>query len=106
MLYTLAYRAPTIYNYTCILNYSLFCSKGLLDMTHSTNLLVDLRLQRSSSFAEFCKFSLALTQVFDDFLFEVIFRIDISITDQFVSTNGPVLLSNFIFLLLLIEEIR
>src|SRR6218665_1269419 len=53
-----------------------------------------------------CKFSLALTQVFDDFLFEVIFRVDISIADQFVSSGGTVLLSNFIFLFLLIEEIR
>ena len=55
---------------------------------------------------EFCKFSLALTQVFDDFLFEVIFRVDISITDQSVSLNRTVLLSNFILLFLLIEEIR
>ena len=63
-----------ILNYTCIHNYRLFCSKGLLDQ-NSTNLLVDLRLQRSSSFVEF-RVSLALTQVFDDFLFEVIFRVD------------------------------
>jgi len=34
------------------------------------------------------------------------FRIDISITDQFVSSNGTVLLSNVIFLFLLIEEIQ
>ena len=42
------------------------------------------------------------------FLFKVIFRVDrpISITDQLVSSNGTVLLSNFIFLFLLIEEIR
>src|SRR6218665_144243 len=72
----------------------------------ATNLLVDLRLQRSSPFVEVCKFSLALTQVFDDFLFEVIFRVDISIRDQFVSSDGTVLLSNFIFLFLLIEDIR
>jgi len=39
------------------------------------------------------------------FLFEVIFRVDISITDQFVSSNGTVLLSNFIFLVLLMEDI-
>jgi len=65
-----------IYNYACILNYILFCSKGLLDNDHSINLLVDLRLQRSSSYVEFCKFSFALTQVFDDFLFEL--RSDIS----------------------------
>jgi len=57
----------TLYNIQCILNYRLFCSKGLLDMSDSINLLVDLRLQRSSSFVEFYKFSLALTQVFDDF---------------------------------------
>ena len=51
--------------------------------------------------------SLALIQVFDDFLFEVTFRVDISITDQFVSSNGTVRLSNFIlFLFLLIDEIR
>src|SRR6218665_62916 len=56
----------------------------------------------SSNFVpKFCKFSLALTQVFDDFLFEVglMFRVDISIADQFVSSNGTVLLSNFIFLI-------
>ena len=39
-------------------------------------LLVDFRLHRSSSFVEF-RTSLALTQVFDDFLFEVTFRLDI-----------------------------
>src|SRR6218665_1967775 len=51
-------------------------------------LLVDFCLQRSSSVVEF-RISLALTQVFDDFLFEVsaTFRLDISITDQFVSLN-------------------
>jgi len=49
---------------------------------------------------------LALTQGFDDFLFEVIFRVDISITDQFVSSDETVLLSNVIFLFLLVEEIR
>jgi len=47
-------------------------------------LLVDFCLQRSSSFIEF-RISLALTQDLDDFLFEVIFRVDISITDQPVS---------------------
>src|SRR6218665_3086196 len=49
-------------------------------------LLVDFCLQRSSSFVEFRIF-LALTEVFDDFLIEVTFRVDISITDQFVSSN-------------------
>src|SRR6218665_3731354 len=39
-------------------------------------LLVDFRLQRNSSFVEF-RISLALTQVVDDFLFEVTFRVDI-----------------------------
>jgi len=74
-------------------------------MSHSINLLVDLRLQRICVFVEFYKFYFALTQVFDDFLFEVIFRVDISITDQFAPSNDTVLLSNFIFLFLLIEEI-
>ena len=95
------YVGPIRYTYTCIPNYKLFCSKGVIQLY----LLVDFRLQRSCSFVEF-RVSLALTQVFDDFLFEVTFRVDISITDQFVSSNGTVHLSNFIFLLLLIEEIR
>jgi len=59
-------------------------------MSHSINLLVDLRLQRSSSFVEFCKFPVALTQVLYDFLFEVIFNVDISITGYFVPSNGTV----------------
>ena len=50
-------------------------------------LLVAFRLQRS--FVEF-RISLASTQVFDDFLFEVTFRVDISITDQFVSVSATV----------------
>ena len=51
-------------------------------MSHSINLLVDLRLQRSSSFVEFCKFSLALTQVFDDIL--LMFRSQINLCQQMV----------------------
>src|SRR6218665_1661236 len=47
-------------------------------------LLVDFCLLRSRSFVEFLMY-LALTQVFDDFLFEVIFHVDISITNQLVS---------------------
>jgi len=66
-------------------------------MHNSVNLLVDFGLQRSSSFVEF-RISLALTQVFS-FLFEVIFRVD-------MSSNATIRLSNFIFLFLLIEEIR
>jgi len=44
---------------------------------------------------------LAPTQVFDDFLFEVIFRVDMSITDQFESSNGTVFcrISYFYFFL-------
>jgi len=45
---------------------SLIIDYSILDMSHSINLLVDLRLQRSRSFVEFCKLYLALTQVFDD----------------------------------------
>ena len=56
-------------------------------MNHSINLLVDFRLQNSSSFVEL-RISLALIQVFDDFLFEVTFRVDTSITDQVVSSNA------------------
>ena len=52
-------------------------------------LLVDVCLRRSISFVEF-HISLALTQVFDDFLFEVIFRVDISITDQLVYSIATV----------------
>src|SRR6218665_1655636 len=52
-------------------------------------LLVYYRLQRSSYSVDF-RISLALTQVFDDFLFEVTFRVDISITDQFVYSNATV----------------
>jgi len=74
-------------------------------MGHSNNLLVDFRLQRSSSFVEF-RISLALTQVvFNDFSVRSDISFDSSITDQFVSSNGTVRLSNFIFLFLLIEEI-
>jgi len=43
----------------------------------------------SQFFVEF-RISLALTQVFDDFLFEVTFRVDISIADQFVSSTARV----------------
>src|SRR6218665_1711626 len=78
MLYTLyniqLYMQYTIIHASLIIDYSV-----RKDYDHSINLLVELRLQRSSSCVEFCK----LTQVLDDFLFEVIFRVDISITDQF-----------------------
>ena len=78
----------TLYNIQCILNYRLFCSKGLLDMSHWINLLVDLRLQRSSSFVESCKFSLALTQVWMIFCsnryFVLIFRSQINFCLQTV----------------------
>jgi len=52
-------------------------------------MLVNFRPQRSSFFVEFA-ISLALAQVFDDFLFEVlhVFRVDISTTDQFLTSNG------------------
>src|SRR6218665_2835088 len=40
-----------------------------------------------TSFVEF-RIPLSLTQVFVDLLFEVTFRVDISITDQFVSSNA------------------
>src|SRR6218665_141795 len=99
------YYAIHLIQYT-IIHVSLIIDYYILDMSRSINLLIDLRLQRGSSFIEFCKFSLAVTQVFDDFLLEEIFRVDILVTDQFVSSNGTVLLSNFIFLFLLIEEIR
>jgi len=58
-------------------------------MGHSIIPTGRFRLQRSSSFVEF-RISLALTQVFDDYLFEVTFRVDISITDQFVYLNATV----------------
>ena len=45
-------------------------------------------------------------QIFDDHLFEVTSRIAFEITDQFFSSNGADLLSNFIFLFLLTQEIR
>ena len=55
-------------------------------MNHSINLLVDFVFQGAVLLSNFD--SLTLTQVFDDSLFEVILRVDISITDQGVSLNG------------------
>ena len=56
-----------------------------MQLTYS--ILVGFHLQSSSSFVEF-RIYLALIQVFDVFLFEVTFRVDISITDQCVSSNS------------------
>src|SRR6218665_245297 len=60
--------------------YRIFCSSRELFDIYSLwviqlYLLVDFRLHRSCSFVEF-RISLALTQVFDDFLSEVTFRVD------------------------------
>ena len=49
-------------------------------------LLVELRLHRSSSFVEFW-ISLTLIRIFDDFLFELTFRVDISTSGQFVASK-------------------
>ena len=82
------------------------CSKWFYDVDHSISLLVEFRLQKSRSFVEFRTFFKTLIQDFDNFLFKVTFCVDTSTAGRFMSSNGTVLLSNFAFLLLLIEEIR
>src|SRR6218665_870646 len=67
----------------------LFCSKGLFDKLTGHSIIPTGRFL-SSKEQFFRRISLALTQVFDDFLFEVIFRVDISITDQLVSSNATI----------------